>query len=182
MWEHFRLCIKEPSANLQNTNKVTGCARTPIEKPGTSSACTTSRSAVFILECMALRVPFIFAIFSLFFFFSFYWSKFSIANSLQQNNKYGTFKECFSYCKKHFCRQKQKSHGAAAILQASAGQVCSSASPASVFWSPSLCWPHVLWAIGWQKSQIRPSAPFIPSPLSFVYHEGKTQCNIQEIS
>lgn len=69
MWEHFRLCIKEPSANLQNTNKVTGCARTPIEKPGTSSACTTSRSAVFILECMALWVPFIFAIFSLFFFF-----------------------------------------------------------------------------------------------------------------
>ena len=103
-------------------------------------------------------------------------------SSLQQNNKYGTFKECFSYCKKHFCRQKQKSHGAAAILQASAGQVCSSASPASVFWSPSLCWPHVLWAIGWQKSQIRPSAPFIPSPLSFVYHEGKAQCNIQEIS
>lgn len=120
--------------------------------------------------------------FSFFFFFSFYWSKFSIANSLQQNNKYGTFKECFSYCKKHFCRQKQKSHGAAAILQASAGQVCSSASPASMFWSPSLCWPHVLWAIGWQKSQIRPSAPFIPSPLSFVYHEGKAQCNIQEIS
>lgn len=106
MWEHFLLCIKEPSANLQNTNKVTGCARTPVEKPGTNSACTTARSAVFILEGMALRVSFIFRCF-FFFFFSFYWSKFSITNSLQQNNKYGTFIECYSYCKKYFWGQKQ---------------------------------------------------------------------------
>lgn len=63
MWEHFLLCIKEPSANLQNTNKVTGCARTPVEKPGTNSACTTARSAVFILECTAFRVSFIFGCF-----------------------------------------------------------------------------------------------------------------------
>lgn len=80
MWEHFLLCIKEPSANLQNTNKVSGCARTPAGKPGTNSAWTASRSAVFILECTALCVSFIFGYFSSI--FSFYWSKFSIVSKL----------------------------------------------------------------------------------------------------
>lgn len=80
MWEHFLLCIKETSANFQNTNKVSGCARTPVGKPGTNSACTTSRSAVFILECTVLCVSFIFGYFSSI--FSFYWSKLNIANKL----------------------------------------------------------------------------------------------------
>lgn len=35
--------------------------------------------------------------------------------------------------------------------------------PASLFWSPALCWPSVFWAVGWQKSQVSPTALFILS-------------------
>lgn len=97
-----------------------------------------------------------------FFFFSFYWSKFSITNSLQQNNKYRTFIEFYSYCKKHFWGQKQKSYGAATILQASAGKLYSPASSSLGVLKPQS--PSNPWAVGWHQSHYSPTALFFLSP------------------
>lgn len=172
MWEHFCLCIKEPSANLQNTNKVTGCATTPIEKPGTNSACTTLSSAVFVLECWLFGFLLSWAFFLLFF-FSFYWSKFSIATSLQQNNKYGICIECFSYCKKHCCRQKQKSHGAAAILQAILDRSAALPPQHQCFEVPASADPMFCEQLGDTRVKSDQALLSSPLPLSFVYTKAK---------
>lgn len=115
-------------------------------------------------------------------FFSFYWSKFSIANSFQQNNKYGTFIERFSYCKKHFCRQKQKSHGAAAILQAILDRSAALPPQHQCFEVPASADPMFCEQLGDTRVKSDQALLSSPLPLSFVYHEGKAQCNIQEIS
>lgn len=115
-------------------------------------------------------------------FFSFYWSKFSIANSFQQNNKYGTFIERFSYCKKHFCRQKQKSHGAAAILQAILDRSAALPPQHQCFEVPASADPMFWEQLGDTRVKSDQELLSSPLPLSFVYHEGKAQCNIQEIS